>query len=310
MKIMRLICLLLAVALSANSAAGELNRQELLHQFAQPIIFNRANIQTFLTDVFNHRLYGTYCLPSNFMHIADFLSNSNQVENPREFSLSIFNLFHTRLKESFWVNPYALAQILEVIGQHCAPLCENNNKNQTRAAIKKTLYNALLSRFQELKSDPEYFMTNLANEIIAVVEQPEQEIIIELQQAIARFIESALDKVIWDPREQESCWESCKLIAEQLHGLHTARILRNETTLNHCYWSLIYRFCYFLETAGEHLSPETYSIIKNDLVAKNCAFLSLEEQEEFVLSKVKRLQLAIIDGEVKARSLQAGIMLR
>ena len=293
---------------SQYSNKPELSKQELLQRFARPIIFDRANIQTFLTDVFNHRLYGVYCLPSNFMHIADFLSHSTQVEHPRDFSISIFNLFHTRLKESFWVNPYALAQMLEVITQQCAGMCEPTNHTSSRAAIKKALYNAMLSRFHELKKDPEYFMTSLANEIIALVEQPEQETISELQHTVTRFIESALDKVIWDPREQESCWESCKLIAEQLHALHRAHIIRNETALNHCYWSLVYRFCYFLETTGEHLTPETYSIIKNDLVAKNCSFLALEEQEAFVLSKIRRLQLALIDGEVKARAAQAGII--
>jgi hypothetical protein len=310
MKLMHRLSLLCMVALCMRSSAVQPGNQELLQQFAKPIIFNRANIQTFLTDVFNHRLYGTYCLPSNFMHIADFLSHTAQVENPRDFSISIFNLFHARLKESFWVNPYACAQILEVIAQQCAPLCEDTTKANSRAAIKKTLYNAMLSRFHELKADPEYFMTNLADEIITIAEQPEKEAICELQHAITRFIESALDKIIWDPREQESCWESCKLIAEQLHTLYQARILRNETALNHCYWSLVYRFCYFLETTGEHISPETYALMKQDLATKNCVFLALEEQEEFILSKSKRLQLAMLDGEVKSRSVQAGIILR
>lgn len=305
MKIIRMMLVLSTFSV----AAQQMNKQELLQRFAQPITFNRANIETFLTDVFNHQLYGTYCLPSNFMHIADFLSHNKDVEHPRDFAISIFNLFHTRLKESFWVNPYALAQIIEVTAQQCASLCEPVTNQTLHAEVKKTLYNAMLSRFQELKNDPEYFMNNLAHEIVTVVGQHDQEGISELQNSISRFIESALDKIIWDPREQESCWESCKLIAEQLLLLHEARIIRSETVLNQCYWSLVYRFAYFLETAGEHLTPDTYTIIKQDLLAQDCALLKLEEQEHCLQPKAKRLQLAVLEGEVKARALQAGMIL-
>lgn len=306
MKTKHTLAFVVACLINHWNNTGTRPSPELLYSLAKPITFTRSNIETFLKDAFNHPWYGTYCLPANFMHISDLLSYHDRVKNPRDFSLSIFNLFHSRLKESQWVNPYALAQIIDVIIKQCEPLCAIT-KNTTRAAIKKTLYQAMLSRFHELKTDPEFFMTSVADEIITVVERGEQESAHELQNVITRFIESALDKLVWDPREQEGCWESCKLIAEQLRSLHHANIIRHEITLNHCYWSLVYRFCYFIETAGEHLSPATYTAIKHDIAEKKCALFSLEEQEELLLSKIKRLQNAILDGEVRALSIQKGI---
>lgn len=170
MKTKHTLAFVVACLINHWNNTGTRPSPELLYSLAKPITFTRSNIETFLKDTFNHPWYGTHCLPANFMHISDLLSYIDRVKNPRDFALSIFNLFHSRLKESQWVNPYALAQIIDVIIKQCEPLCAIT-KNTTRAAIKKTLYQAMLSRFHELKTDPEFFMTSVADEIITVVER-------------------------------------------------------------------------------------------------------------------------------------------
>lgn len=300
-----LLLTLLCTAAPVHVAPNHMNA-DLIQLFTKPVSFNRAGIQAFLTDTFNHRLYGVYGLPASFMHIGDFLSHNKTVPQPYTYTISIVDLFHDRLKEALWVNPYALSQLLEAFMQHCGPLCEADSANQ-QETIKHILYRALLSQFSDLKKNPEGFMNTVSADIAAALNTEATGQRTELQYGLTHFIESALDKVVWDPREQAACWDSCKLIAEQLHALYRARVIPTETALNHCYWSLTYRFCYFVDTVGEHISIATYDAIKQDIATKNCALFCVEEAEACITSKAKRLQHSVFDNEVKVRAVQSGL---
>jgi len=283
--------------------------QELLREFIKPVPLNRNALKTFFINVFNHQSYGTHCLPASFRHAIDFLSYNKQVKNPLDYTVSIFDLFHDRLKESTWVNPYALTHLLNAVNEHTATLLQEP-KIDRHDLVKQTIYNALLTQFAQLKNDPDTFITTLTDNIFAIVDDPEKQQRAELQHALIRLIESALDKVIWDPSEQEDCWDSCKLLAEQLDTMHRLAILPNETILNHCYWSLIYRFSYFIETTGEHLSPAVYRAIKNDILLQQIPLLTLAEQEEHILTKAQRLHTAVFEGEVKVQAAKTGFAIR
>ncbi len=277
----------------------------LAHRYTQPVNFDKGGIEQFFSD-FNQTQYGSFGLPAYLQHPCSFLSHIERVKNKHEYTLSVIDLFHTKLKESRWINPYALAQLLDTIATHCAPLCQSA-VDTTAAAVKKSLYAALLTKFKQLQQDPELFMENLTDELLGIFAQDTHHRRIELQLAITRFVESALEKVIWNPQEQEDCWNSCNLLAEQLTTLHRLHIIPHETALNQCYWSLVYRFCYLIETAGDALSTTTYTYIMHELAAKKAPWILSEEQEPLMLAKLKRLQIALFEGEVKSRATGAGL---
>jgi hypothetical protein len=286
--LLKSLLFLFLLSLHSNASAEKLNA-DLIQLFTRPITFNRASIQAFLTDVFNHRLYGVYGLPASFGHITDLLSYNKSAPQPYVYTISIIDLFHDRLKEALWVNPYALSQLLNAVQEHCQSLCEAPQNQQD--AIKKILYQALLSQFTDLKRNPEQFMDNVSAQIAHAVSGDHITLRLELQYALTRFIESALDK----------------LVAEQLHTLYRLGMMPHETALNHCYWSLIYRFCYFIDTVGEHLSIPTYEAIKHDMATKNSPLFCLEESEACITTKAQKLQLSVFDNEVKVRAAQSGL---
>ena len=63
------------------------------------------------------------------------------------------------------------------------------------------------------------------------------------------FLEIAMAKLIWSPEEHEKIWENVKAISRQLEVLIQHNILNDANDLDDLYWTLIHRFCFFLEIA-------------------------------------------------------------
>lgn len=284
--------------------------QETLTSFLRPVTMTQPGIATFLTSTFNHPAYGTFCLPATFRHVDDFLTHTSQVKQQESFVASVIDLFHARLKESLWVNPYALARLFDSLATNTQHLFQKMGQRNHHDAIKKELYESLLTKFNDLKNDPEQFIESLTKKMLDITNTNKQQAVVELQYAISRFVESALDKLVWDPREQQNCWECCKMLATKIDQLEQLHIIPDDVTLNHCFWSLIYRFSYFIETAGDLLSLQTYQAIRQDLALGQTPLIALAEQEEHILTKAQRLNQALLAGEVKVRSAQAGLWMR
>lgn len=302
----KIITLIACCAMHTVGATVQLP-QETLNSFLRPVIMTQPGIANFFTSIFNHPTYGTFCLPATFRHVDNFLEHTPNVKQQEAFVASVVDLFHARLKESLWVNPYALARLFDSIAVNTQHLFKKAERRSHHDAIKKELYESLLTKFNDLKNDPEQFIEHLTTKVLAITDDSKQQARVELQYAISRFIESALDKLVWDPREQQACWECCKMLAAKLDELEQLHIIPDEVTLNHCFWSLIYRFSYFIETAGDLLSVQTFQIIRQDIAIGQTPLLALGEQEEHILTKAQRLNQALLAGEVKIRSSKAGL---
>ncbi|MFA6066799.1 MAG: hypothetical protein WC707_06480 [Candidatus Babeliaceae bacterium] len=279
-----------------------------LVSFLKPVKFTQPGVRCFFKHTFNQTSYSEHFLPACFLHCLDFLEFGVQLDQPNGFLESSLDIFHQKLKESQWVNPFALHIMLKEFPRLFEPITKNYKEAQ-KELIKKIIKHALLTRFTELKQDPSGFIDNLADEIMVTTHGSDGEPTVQqLQWCIVRFIESGLNKLIWDPRDQLETWENVKTLGSCLDALYDSAIIPDTKMLNQCYWSLIYRYCYFIESTGPALSLETYSAIQQDLTNASLAFLYLEEQEDFITTKVDRLHKALVEGELKARAHASGII--
>lgn len=275
------------------------NTQKTLAAFVHPVQFRPIDIQYFFLERFNDRFYAESFLPLCFLHMEDFLHYSAISREPRVLALVTLDLFHQKLKEARWVNPFALSILLKQLPMRLGPLCADELDVQ-KSKTKQIIFDAIEADFDRFKNDPEEFITTLADSIVEEIVNPSVPTAREVSEMAVRFIESALDKVIWDPRDQEYTWESVKLIAQQLEVLHDHNIIIYEKDLNHLLWSLISRFCYFVEISGNDLSMACYQIIKEDIndCAARAPFLLKEELEAYSLTKKDRLMEVVLAGEV------------
>lgn len=296
-KMLKLI--LFFVSMYAVPSCSKTLTPDLIQNFTKPITFTRSGIVSFFNETFNHELYGKLGLPASFVHLKDFIAHGATLDDPYPYLISITQIFHDRLKEATWVNPYALFNIIDSLSQQAPAWSSAQQSDQ--AAIREVLYNALLSKFTLLKKDPETFMDKVSADIVATLDKKNNKLQQEFARKVSRLLEGALDKVIWDPREGTQCWQSCKQIADRLYDLYELGLIGDEATLNHCYWSLTYRFCYFLETVGQYLPLHTYEAIKYDIATKSSHLLGTQEQEEFIMSKATQLQNTVFGQEVLLR---------
>ena len=172
--------------------------------------------------------------------------------------------------------------------------------------IKDTLVDAFRAQFSFLQGDPLGFFDVVSKElddkITARIITPDR-----VRATLVKFLNSGLDKVIWSPHDQQKTWESFKKIGNSLEYLHRAHVIPDHLDVNDLYWSLVERYCYFLDLVGTQLTEETCQLIKRDIAEKNVSWLLAGEQEKGITTKMERLAHAVIETDARVMAYKTGI---
>jgi hypothetical protein len=290
---MKQFALLLIWVFPLFVGSAELNEIQVSNM--ERIQFTEQGIKKFLMR-FNSTTYRDHALPNySMMHLIEFMDYSKNMDAPRSFCLSILNLFHTRIKDCSWIHPYAFTMFINELPNALKHVCIDDEAT-IKAEIKQTIRQALLQDFQTLKVNPNAFLDKVSDTIYEQIMYNEEPVLIEFQAFMVRFLENIMSKLVWDPLEGADTWESTKLIAEKLDALVEARVLRDDTELNNLYWTLITRYCYFLDSFGSQISKETLLAIQHDIRERTHILVGLSEDEELAMTKAERLQQSLLTG--------------
>lgn len=297
------------------------NTEDILQSFLQPVHFTRLGINTFFTTIFNSSLYSERFLGSCFVHIIDFLEYGKNNNKPASYYESVFLLFHHRLKENNWVNPYALLMLLDQFPEYIGYMPEHKHAllvdtlkaelEQAFSLFKKeeTLqgptYNA--QRMREQKNAT--FYTQTAERLVVAMEKIEQDgTMRDIQRSLVVLLESMLNKVIFNPKEHDTIWKTIVLLAQKSEHLYNIGCLAHADDLNRLIWSLLYRFGYFIECMGQQLPRQFYQDIRQSLITDPVLFLHREEQEEWLTTKMDYLNAVLSKGEILSHAYSQGIL--
>jgi hypothetical protein len=265
----------------------------------RPVAMHRIGVASFFADVFNVHGFGNYCCSP----LIDFLAYSSHTSDSLTFSLRIIDLFNARMKEATWLNAHDVYEVCKALEMHVAPLV-HRALDLRLMDVEKTLYKSLLMRFRDLKTNPEAFIHDVSVDIMAVVDTSE---IARLRALCSGLIEAMLDRLIWSPEDEEEAWDSVKNIADALHNLYEVKIIVDAPMLNHCLWSLVYRFSYLIETAGEDFSLQSYQAMKRDIAQGDSIIFSFPDDREGLMnSRAQWLRAVVIAGEVRAHQVLEG----
>lgn len=276
---------------------------ELFNTFMQPVTLESHTIKLFFSQTLTHRLYTEQFMPVSFMHLLDLLEYSSAVRQPHAYTCSILDLFHTYgLKKCWYVNPFALIELLDKLPKHIQHLCICETPNAKKQTIKELISQTLVEQYDHFKADPEAVIETLSDSIYQLFTSPTYTNTSDIQLLLTRFLEGALDKLIWNPQEQVDTWESCKVIGEQLAFLAENNLIPDKRTLNQLYWSLVCRYGYFIDTCYADISFEVYAALKKDIAISTTPLLLLDEQEYFMESKTEYLNKIILEAEIKKRA--------
>jgi len=261
--------------------------------------------------------YARAILPHDFNLMVDLLTYGKQTDQPREYTRSVFKMFGNLLKGAEYVNPSAMGSLLrqlpELVSHHFSfaeakkPLPDSDLFGCDAACyfkqtINNILYNRFSNEFDLFRREPESFLENLSGQLADLSQDHlENE---QLRQAIIRFLEIGLGKLIWSPTDGEKTWESAKRMGANLASLLKDRVIDDANDLIDLYWTIVQRYCYFIDIAGTGMPVSSYQQIKADLEQKRPLLLEMEEQEECLESRSSVLTRSLMVGEARRRTLE------
>ena len=144
----------LSAALVATLAHAKHLTQESYALLTQPVAFTRTGVEFFFTSQFNAPEYSECVMPSHFGHLTHFLHYGSTLERPQDFVTTIFDIFHTRMKDTHWVNALAFTLFLEQLPRYTQQLCEDADQHNLKQDIQDILYKRLFARFTQFSNNP------------------------------------------------------------------------------------------------------------------------------------------------------------
>jgi len=284
-------------ALTIDITNQKANHLPMLHQendlliyFLRPIKFTQTGIEYYFTHTYNHEKYTEY-LPYSFSHMIQFLEHGQEHHQDERYALSIIKLFLQKIKGCDFINSYSLITALPKLADVLIPYVEKKESSflqELQISLKKRFSDIFSSYSSYFQKNPDAFLDALSQQIAKKTNdiQTQQHIDVEhVKKDILRFLEICMNKLVWSPEESYDAWIAVNELAEQSHNFLEKKLINGTDALDDIYWSLIHRFCYFIDIAHEDISQEIFIRIINDIETQELMLLGIEEQEEFILSK-------------------------
>jgi len=265
-------------------------------------------------DMYNKNYYTTK-LSQDGSYIIQFLELSNEMNLCCENLYVCMRLFYNKIKACELIDDTVIQQLLNNMPKLLDRYFDHDYKllEFDLMFIKKNIENMMLTRFtSELPSfmnNPDVFISDLATGISSLYEKQlelknkdiknaqKRE---RLRQIIFRFLDTGLNKTIWNPESYESIWDSFTRIAHGLQVMAHHEVINHSDDLDDLFWTHVHRFCFFLDLTGARLPLSFYEQVENDLNTGVVYFLEAPEQDEGIKSKKETLIEALAQAKTKA----------
>lgn len=293
---------LVAQAQETQHIAEQESKQEadLINFFYRPIDFSANGIEHYFKYVYNHPEYAHY-VPYNLSHMIQFLDHGSKNGQSEAFAVSVIKLFMQKIKASPYVDAESFVQFLPKFAQAMQPYLQKKEATflqDVQDVLKDRLTNIFTKYFSYFQKNPDGFMTSLSEQLAKQTNQlcTQQHIEVEqLKKDILRFIEICANKLVWSSKDDMQVWYVCNKFAYETQQCLDKKLLTDQNAFDDVCWSLVHRFCYFLELSAPSLSLYFYEQVINDLKTKPLILTLAEEQEDLMTSKrshlLSRLQM-------------------
>lgn len=264
--------------------------------------------------------YRKEILPNDFSYLEQLITFGTSTNQPPAYLHSIIKLFSNMLKSSHYVNAVALSDMLNTLPAALSPyfslpvtrqyitnsaLYDATFVDRFKSTVHTILYSKFSMEYESFRQDPDLFLRKISGNIVTVAqEELMQE---QLRQSIIRFFEIALSKLIWNASTEEQTWFVTKRIAEQLATLLAHNIIDDSNDLDDLHWTLLSRYCYFIELMATDMPDSFYKTIKNDIRSHDIVLFALQEQDYMVEPKLSYMQRTLLEAEITAYRYRSGL---
>lgn len=311
----RLIALFIIHALSIHSINAD------SFQAKHMPVDNQDNFIASLQQQLRTPQYKKEILPNDFSYLSHLIRFGTTNNQPPAYLRSVVKMFSNMLKSANYVNAYAFADLLEELPTLVNPyfalplstryitnsaLYDSSFADRFTSTVHSALYVKFSTEYESFRQNPDLFLKTISSEIVSLAQEEVEQA--HIRQSIIRFCEIALNKLIWHPGEQEKTWDITKRIATQLATLLENNILDDANDLDDLYWTLLNRYCYFMEVAAIDMPETFYKALKNDISSNKILLFELPEQDFIVESKLSYMQRSMMESEVRAYGFQHGLL--
>lgn len=263
---------------------------DLFSYFLRPINFSKEGITHYFKYTYNHDQYTQY-LPYNFSHMIQFLEFGQAHDQNQAYAKSILKLFLQKIKGCDFINSYSLISSMPKIADALTPYMikqEASFLKELQQSLKHRFSNIFSTYMSYFQKNPDAFLDALAEQIAKKTNEVQtlQHVEVEhVKKDILRFLETCIGKLVWSPQDAYDAWISINELATQVENFLDKQLLCDVDAMDDLCWSLIHRFCYFLEIAADDISQETFIQIIKDIHQEKLVLFQIEEQEDLVTDK-------------------------
>lgn len=259
--------------------------------------------------------YRQEILPNNFSYLIQLLEYGNKTNQSRDYVQNVLSLFSKLIKGSEYINSYVFGSLVEQLpgllknnfmyyqpGSPVEKLALNDLDvlDRLQQTVTTFMYGKFTNEFNLFKENPDKFLDELTRKVVSTT--TEEMSIESLRQTVVRFLEVGLSKLIWSAHDHEKSWESFKTISNKIATLMEFNIVDDLNDLDELFWTLVHRYCYFLDLHSTELPISFFERVKKDISTQQLTLFDLEEQESFIQSKSECLVHTLLTQEAKKRA--------
>jgi len=273
-------------------------------------IFHELNRPEYCTDI----------LPHDFSYLIKLLEYGKNTKKDSEYAERVLRLYIRLVKGAPCINGYAFSDLLTCLPDLLTHCCVIKNKHLStpptmldmdmfdrfKESVNSVLYNRFLTEYDVFKKDPDNFLHDISQQVLDLAQ--EEIATLQLRNVLVRFLEISIGKLVWSSDESEKAWESTKKIATELTKLTEQTIIEDVNELDDLFWSLTYRFSFFIDIFASNLPHTFYDTVQHDIAQKKLLLFNLEEQQDWLEAKESYLARMLKCSKAKMFAYQNGIL--
>lgn len=276
----------------------------------------QSSFLRFIKEEYNKPTYAEE-FSQDATHVVEFLEISDEMNLSVDHIYVCLRLFYNKLKAAEALDDTVTMQLLNnlpiLLKRHFDNDDDETDSRMDLNFIKKSSENLILSRLTDhhtqFRATPDLFISNLAHDLCSIFNQEQERLKKEvelneyrerLRQTVIRFFETALSKVVWNPKAPEGIWSSFIGIGNGLRSLATNNVIKHMDDLDDMFKSLTLRFCYNVDLFGGALPLQFFDEVDHDLNNGLVLFLEAEEQDAGIKSKKDEIKDHLMQAKTKA----------
>lgn len=279
----------------SHSIKSHIN-QDLVNIMLRPIECSHKGIKDFFVTTYNNSAYKDF-LPACLIHILDLVEHAHANCNDINFLQQIFVVFTQKLKESQWVNPYALIYFLERIQPYLIDMYMSE-KNISYEQSENFLLNAIEKDKELIYKDPAGFVKKYNSNLVNLISENSCSTY-NAKYSFVNLLDHLCDRVVFDHMEGLDAWSCFLHLLSALEVLYNSSLLYDEISYQRILWALCTRFNYCIELHHQNISDQMYEKILLDLESAIIPSFEIAEIEPLIFAKREWLILKIHEHKSK-----------